>query len=93
MTVYTIDFIPAITPLWIIALFVSLTELILGVAVTQTTGGIQIALTVFVIAFPTLIAAAFFGTLWLKNYVLYSPGDFIPPSVKEYVEAMQREPQ
>jgi hypothetical protein len=83
----------AITPLWIVALFVSLAEVTTGAAVTQTTGGIQIALTVFVITFPIIIASAFFITLWRKNYVLYSPKEFGQQiNVKEYVEAMQREP-
>ena len=55
----------AMTPLWIIALFVSLTEAVLGVAVTQTTTEIQVALTAFVIGFPVLIAGAFFIILVL----------------------------
>jgi hypothetical protein len=83
----------AVTPLWIVALFVSLTELVLGAAVTQTTGGIQIGLTVFVIAFPTLVAASFFVTLWYKPYVFYPPTEFgHQTNVAEYVEAMQRKP-
>lgn len=83
----------AITPLWIVALFVSLTELVLGAAVTQTTGGIQVALTVFVIVFPTLIAGTFFLTLWHKPYVFYPPTEFgRQTNVREYVEAMQRSP-
>ena len=83
----------AITPLWIVALFVSLTELVLGAAVTQTAGGIQVALTVFVIAFPVLIAGSFFLTLWHKPYVFYPPTEFGHQiNVGEYVEAMQRRP-
>jgi hypothetical protein len=35
-----------LTPLWIVSLFLTLTETVLGVAVTQTAGGVQIALTV-----------------------------------------------
>src|SRR3954467_15266180 len=79
-----------ITPLWIVALFVSLTEVVLGVAVTQTQGGIQIALTVFVLAFPMLIAGMFFTTLWFKPYVFYPPTEFgNQTSVLDYVRAMQ----
>jgi hypothetical protein len=62
----------AITPLWIVALFVSLTETVLGIAVTQTTGGVQVALTVFVLVFPVLIAGSFFAILWHKPYVFIS---------------------
>lgn len=50
-----------LTPLWIISLFVSLTEVVLGTAVTQTVGGVQIALTAFVMSFPLLVASAFFA--------------------------------
>ena len=83
----------AITPLWIIALFLSLTETMLGVAVTQTVGAIQIALTTFVIVFPLIIAGAFFIILWFKNYVLFPPEVFNRMDVNAYVKAMQhREP-
>lgn len=80
----------AITPLWIVALFVSLTEVVLGVAVTQTQGGIQVSLTVFVIAFPILIAGMFFKILWVKPYVFYPPTEFgTQTNVTDYVQAMQ----
>jgi len=79
-----------ITPLWIVALFVSLTEVVLGVAMTQTQGGIQIALTVFVLAFPILIAGMFFTILWYKPYVFYPPKEFgNQTNVLDYVRAMQ----
>jgi hypothetical protein len=80
----------AITPLWIVALFVSLTELVLGVAVTQTQDGIQISLTAFVIIFPVLIATMFFVILWFKPYVFYPPTEFgNQTSVMDYVNAMK----
>lgn len=82
-----------ITPLWIVALFVSLTETILGAAVTQTSGGIQVALTTFVIVFPLLIAGSFFAILWQKPYVFYPPTEFgAQVNVSEFVAAMQRRP-
>ena len=84
----------AITPLWIVALFVSLTETVLGIAVTQTAGGIQVSLTVFVLTFPVVIAGAFFLVLWHKPYVFYPPTEFGHHiNVGEYVEAMQRKPE
>jgi hypothetical protein len=80
-----------VTPLWIIALFVALTEAVLGISVTQTTNGIQVALTAFVIVFPLLIAGAFFLILWNKPYVFYSPTDFgHQVDVQQYVAAMQQ---
>jgi hypothetical protein len=83
----------AITPLWIVALFVSLSETVLGVAVTQTQGGIQIALTVFVIIFPLLIAGLFFAILYRKPFVFYSPTEFgEQTNVRDYVEAMRDRP-
>lgn len=79
------------TPLWVISLFVSLTELITGYAVTQATGGVQVALTAFAIAFPTVIALGFFLVLWFKNYVFWPPSEFGGSvDVSRYVEAMQR---
>ncbi|HEX8773715.1 MAG TPA: hypothetical protein VF735_08890 [Pyrinomonadaceae bacterium] len=79
----------SLTPLWVVSLFVSLTETVLGIGVIQTTGGIQIALTVFVMIFPLLIAGAFFGILWHKPYVFYSPSEYAQQDVRQYVEAMQ----
>ena len=35
------------TPLWVISLFVSLTEVVAGIAVTQASGGVEVALTAF----------------------------------------------
>jgi len=52
-------------------------------------GGIQIALTVFVLSFPVLIAVSFFSILWYKPYVFYSPSEFgVQTKVSEYVEAI-----
>ena len=82
----------AITPLGIVGLVLSLIEVTLIAAITQTTGGIQVALTAFTIAFTTMIALGFFVMLWRKNYVLYSPEDFGKPTPKDFVEAMQRQP-
>src|SRR4051794_33039024 len=52
-----------LTPLSIIALFLTFSETVLGIAVTQTSGSIQVALTCFVTSFPVLVAAAFFAIL------------------------------
>lgn len=78
-----------LTPLWIIALFISLTETVLGVGVIQTSGGVQIALTVFVLSFPLLIAGTFFFTLWKKPWVLYAPMEYgTGTDVKDFVREM-----
>ena len=65
-----------ITPLWIIFLFFSFTEVALGYVVFKTTGGVQLALTCFVIGFPTFIAIWFFALLWARPGHLYSPKDY-----------------
>ncbi len=79
----------ALTPLWVIALFISLTETVLGVGVIQTLGGIQIALTVFVLSFPLLIAGAFFIILLKKPWVLYAPAEYgTGTRVEDYVREM-----
>lgn len=83
----------AITPLWVISLFVSLSETVLGVAVTQTTGNIQAALTAFVIAFPLLVAGAFFVILWSRPEVLYAPTEYGKQTdVTSFAKAMRRKP-
>lgn len=79
----------AMTPLWVISLFLSLTEVVLGVAATQTTGKVQIALVAFVIAFPIAVASAFFITLWSRPQVLYAPGDYGEIRPSEFVTALQ----
>jgi len=78
-----------ITPLWIIASFVSFTEVVLGIAVTQVDGGIQIALTAFVITFPLLVASAFFLILWFKTGVFYPPSEYGNTDPMKYVSAMK----
>jgi len=83
----------AITPLWVISLFVSLSETVLGIAVTQTSGNIQAALTAFVIGFPLLIAGAFFVILWNRPEVLYAPTEYGKETdVTSFAKAMRRKP-
>jgi len=80
-----------ITPLWIIALFVSLTETVLGTAVIKTSGGIQVVLTIFVVLFPVFIAVLFFAILWNKAYVLYPPTEYgSETDINSYVNAMRQ---
>jgi hypothetical protein len=81
-----------LTPLWVISLFVSFTEAALGIAATKANGDVQLALTVFVISFPVLIAAAFFAILWWKAYVFYPPSEYAQVDVQKYVEALRGSP-
>ncbi|MCH2058264.1 MAG: hypothetical protein MK214_16965 [Thalassotalea sp.] len=80
------------SPLAVIVTFVTFTEVVTGIVVTQAAGWIQVALTAFVIVFPVGVAWAFFYILWHKNYVFYPPSDFGGGTdVHRYVEAMQRQ--
>ena len=79
-----------LSPLWIIALFLSFTETVLGVAAVKTGGLIQITLTIFVLLFPTAISAVFFTILWRRPFVFYPPREFGPnTTVDRYVNAMR----
>ena len=80
-----------LTPLWVISLFISLTETVLGVALTKTAGGVQEALVAFVIVFPLLIASGFFLLLWFRPHHLYAPSDYSGVTgVREYIEAVTK---
>jgi hypothetical protein len=65
-----------LTPLWIIALFVSFAEAISVGALIATEGDVQLLLTYFVILFPTGVALAFFVILYFKPKNFYAPGDY-----------------
>ncbi|MEU1824029.1 hypothetical protein ABZ502_16575 [Streptomyces abikoensis] len=80
-----------LNPLWIISLFLGLSETTVGVATVQSNGWAQAALALFAVTFPVLVSAAFFAILWKKPEVLYAPGDFpehVP--VMAYVDGMRR---
>jgi hypothetical protein len=55
-----------LTPLWVLSLFVSLTEVIVGLAVTKAVDGVQVALRAFVIGFPVQVFNLGF-TRWEKG--------------------------
>ena len=80
-----------LTPLGIIALFISLSEMIAGVVLTQVTGSIQIILTIFVIVFPILISLMFFYVLWHRPQVFYHPKEYGKETdVTTFSKAMER---
>jgi len=79
---------PKITPLWIIAAFVTLTETILGYALTKVSGGVQVTLTCFVIIFALLVAGAFFAILWNRPYVFYPPSEYGSVDPAKFIGAM-----
>ncbi len=63
-------------PLAVIIVFVSFTEFVAGGAlILKAEGVVLTALTTFVIAFPILVATAFFFVLWFRPAHLYAPKD------------------
>jgi hypothetical protein len=64
------------SPLWVIASFVSVTEAVATVSLGFTTGYVQFVLVLFVVAFAFAVLGCFFATLWLCPGKLYSPYDY-----------------
>jgi hypothetical protein len=79
-----------LSPLWIVSLFLSLTEVVLGFAVTRTDGWVQGLLAIFVVAFGLGVAAAFFYVLWHKPRHFYYAGDC---GRKEFISAIRGGPR
>lgn len=81
---------PRLTPLAVIGAFLSFTELVAGYTLLNTTGDIQLILTVFVVAFPALVCIAFFYLLAFRNYTLFAPHEYSTPNeVSTFVKAMR----
>lgn len=53
-----------LSPVWIVSLFLSVTEVVLGFAVINTAGWVQGLLAGFMVVFGLGVAAAFFYVLW-----------------------------
>lgn len=66
----------AASPLWIIALFITLSEVMAGVAAIGTDGGVRLIFAIFACAFPTAIFATFIWLLLRHTQNLYAPGQF-----------------
>jgi len=79
-----------LNPLWIISLFLGLSETTVGIAAGLASGWVQGTLAMFAVTFPVLVSGAFFSILWKKPEVLYAPGDFPEHvSVTAYVDGMR----
>lgn len=87
------DRFKALTPLWVVSLFVTLTEITLSIAVARTQGGVQVALTWFVIVFPVFVAASFFAILWTKPWVFYSPKEYGRTDASAFIQALRGPPK
>ncbi len=78
-----------LTPLSVIAMFVAFSETVLGIAVTQTSGGVQVALTCFIIILLLPVATAFFAILWYKPWHFYAPADYAGLDMPQFVDALR----
>lgn len=63
-------------PLWIISLFLGLTEVVIGLSLTQADGWVQGMLATFCVALPVAVGACFVTILWRRPWLLYAPRDF-----------------
>ena len=77
------------TPLTIISGFTSIICITMSVALVKTSGGVQIAVLVFLFLFAFFVAIMFFVTLWRRPVVLYSPSDYGGSDPKEFMGSLQ----
>src|SRR5688572_9888667 len=76
------------SPLWILALFIALTEVIAGLAAINTGDSVQVIFALFACLFPLLVLGAFFLVLWKRPYAFYTPRDYTAQtSVTDFVRA------
>lgn len=81
-----------VTPLWIVAAFLSTAEAATLYAITRVTGSIQLTLTVFVVVFTLAVACAFFAIIWCRPYNFYAPGEYGNVKPKEFIESLRNAP-
>jgi hypothetical protein len=81
----------AVTPLWIIALFIGLSEAVAGVAAVGTDGATRLIFAVFAVSFPMVVLAVFVYFLRFESLRLFGPAGFANVTVKEWREATERQ--
>ena len=79
-----------ITPLTIVAAFLGITEIVLGYAIGHVTGGVQVALAVFVMIFTLAVAGAFFAILWYRPWVFYPPSEYGDVDPQQFMAAIRQ---
>jgi len=77
------------TPLWVIGLFVSLSEIAISVGIVGSTGFVQVMLALFAIAFPSMIAFGFFRILGKKPWLLYAPAEYQGVDAVKFIKAIR----
>lgn len=76
------------SPLWLIGVFMIFAQATTGGAAVMVTGGVQIALVVYVILYSSLVTAIFFVMFWRKPGIFYPPSDFEKSTVQDYHRAL-----
>ena len=82
----------AASPLWIIALFIALTQSMAGIAAIATDGTTRMIFAIFAVTFPVVVLALFVWLLLRHPANLYSPGQYTAETtIETYVRALGRE--
>jgi hypothetical protein len=80
------------SPLWIIALFIALSEAMASVASIETDGTARLIFAIFAVSFPVLVLVIFVGMLLLYPANLYSPSQYTAQTtVETYARTLRRE--
>jgi hypothetical protein len=80
------------SPLWIIALFIALSEAMAGIAAIATSGTTRLIFAIFAVAFPLLVLTIFVWLLLAHPANLYSPQQYTAnTTIQKYAEVLSRE--
>lgn len=80
----------AASPLWIIALFIALSEAMASGAAVATSGFVRTLFALFATAFPVGVFSFFAVMLWKRPVNLYPPSEYTSPtSVEQFVGAIE----
>jgi hypothetical protein len=94
MTINTREAAQGPSPLWIIALFIALSEVMAGVAAIATDGTSRLIFACFSVAFPLLVLAVFTWLLLKHPANLYSPGQFtLQTSIEVFARTLAQRDQ
>ncbi len=79
------------SPLWIIAIFLALSQVMACAAAIATDGTTRLIFAVFAVTFPVLVLIAFLYFLRFRAPNLYSPGQYEHTSIREYAEGLSHQ--
>lgn len=80
------------SPLWVIALFVALSQVMAASAALATGGSAQLIFALFAAVFPFVVLAAFVWLLLYRPLNLYAPGQYTEPTgMREFSEIIGRQ--